>query len=256
MTPRVRAIIFANIAVYFLQMLSAGITSDLAFVPALILRRPWTLVTYMFAHAGLLHIGFNMLALFFFGPRVESRMGSARFTALYFISGISGALLSFALAPNSPIVGASAGVFGVMLGFAHYWPREHIYIWGILPVQARVLVIITTVFALMSGFSGSRSGVADFAHLGGYAGAFIYMLWLERSKTSFRRRVERAPKLPASLRTRRPNVDLSKVHELNRTEVNRILDKIGESGMESLTPAERMFLSNFVPPDDRVPPMS
>ena len=150
-------------------------------------------MTYMFLHGGLMHLGFNMLALFFFGPRVEERMGSQRFTILYFLSGLSGAIVSFFFSPNAPIIGASAGVFGVMMAFAYFWPNVPIHVWGIIPVPARMLVIITTVLALWSGLGGVRSGVAHFAHLGGYAGAYLYLRWLDRTRTAFRRKATAAP---------------------------------------------------------------
>src|SRR4029079_11028565 len=99
--------------------------------------RPWTLVTYMFLHAGLGHIFWNMLGLYFFGPRVESRMGSQRFITLYFVSGIVGALFSVVLAPRFAVLGASGAVLGVLMAFARFWPRERLYIWGVLPIDAR-----------------------------------------------------------------------------------------------------------------------
>ena len=258
MTPVVRALLIANVAVFFLQMTtSPALTNALVFVPQYAIYRPWTIVTYMFLHGGFTHILFNMIALFFFGPRVEARIGSRRFTVLYFLSGISGALLSLALAPGAAILGASAGVFGVMLGFAHFWPHEPIYIWGVLPVPARILVIITTVITLWSGFGGFGGGVAHFAHLGGFAGAFLYLHWIERGRGNFRRKVTAAP--PEAIQranTGYKRIDMATVHEVNRDEVNRILDKISADGIGSLTPQERLFLSNFVPMDDRVPPTS
>jgi membrane associated rhomboid family serine protease len=255
-TNWVRFLLYANVGVFFLQLVQPGIERWLLFYPPWMFTRPWTLVTYMFLHGGLMHILFNMLGLFFFGSQVEARLGGRRFLTLYFISGVSGAVLSYILSPASPIVGASAGVFGVMLAFAKFWPDEVIMIWGIIPVPARVLVIITTLFAIWSGFGGVGSGIAHFAHLGGYAGAFLYLLWLDRVAGSFRKRAEGATAPKPSWGNKRPNVDLSRVHELNRDEVNRILDKISARGVGSLTPQERTFLSNFVPPDDRVPPVS
>lgn len=251
MTPVVRTLLIANLGAFLLQLSLPGLASSFAFVPRLALIRPWTVVTYMFLHGGLWHIGLNMLALFFFGPRLEARLGSRRFTILYFLSGISGAVVSFIFSPLAPIIGASAGVFGVMMGFAIYWPNEPIYIWGILPVPARLLVIITTLLALWSGFGGGRSGIAHFAHLGGYAGAFLYLRWLDRSRTAFKRKA--AAPTPAADRSmsRYRKIDMASVHEVNRDEVNRILDKISAQGIGSLTPQERTFLSNFVPPDDR-----
>jgi membrane associated rhomboid family serine protease len=252
----VRILLFANIIAFFVQMTMPAFTDPLVFVPALILLRPWTIVTYMFLHGGIMHIAFNMLALFFFGPRVEERLGQRQFVILYFLSGISGALLSFAFAPNAPIIGASAAIFGVMLAFAYFWPDTPILIWGIIPVPARLLVILTTVFALWSGFGGVGGGIAHFAHLGGYAGAFLYLKWLERSRTAFRQRaVSPAPAVKRRL-AKTPSIDLGKVHEVNRDEVNRILDKINAQGIGSLTPEEQVFLSHFAAPDDKAPPVS
>ena len=250
MTPWVQRLLIANVLVFFLQMTMPGITSMLDFVPALILSRPWTVVTYMFLHGGIGHIFGNMLALFFFGPRVEQRMGSERFFALYFISGISGALLSFIFSPMSPIIGASGAVFGVTLAFAQFWPRDKIYIWGVLPVEARWLVIGYTVYTLFAVREGG-SGIAHFAHLGGFLGAFIYLQFLSRNAAGRRFRQQAAAAPPPAAIGDWSRVDQSSIHEVNRDEVNRILDKISATGITSLTPAERQFLSNFVPPDDR-----
>jgi membrane associated rhomboid family serine protease len=250
MTPWVRRLLAANVIVFFLQYAMPGLADPFVFFPRYILLRPWTIVTYMFLHAGVTHILFNMIALFFFGPRVEARLGSRRFVQLYFVSGISGALVSFVFAPASAIVGASAAVFGVMLAFALFWPRDQILIWGILPIEARWLIVITTALALWSGLQGSRGGVADFAHLGGYAGAWLFLRLIDPSRVAARFRARTVPRTDTGRLARWKQVDLSRVHEVNREELNRILDKISASGMESLTPQERAFLSNFVPPDD------
>jgi membrane associated rhomboid family serine protease len=92
-TPAVRTILIATVLAYFLQITVGGIENLFVFVPQLVFSRPWTIVTYMFLHGGITHILFNMLGLYFFGPRVESRIGSRRFTTLYFLSGVAGALL-------------------------------------------------------------------------------------------------------------------------------------------------------------------
>lgn len=251
MTPWVKRLLAANVIVFFLQYTMPGITSPFVFVPRAILFRPWTIVTYMFLHAGFTHILFNMIALFFFGPRVEARLGSRRFVQLYFVSGISGALFSFIFAPSSAILGASAAVFGVMLAFAIFWPRDRIYIWGVLPVEARWLVVFTTVLALWSGLRGSTGGVADFAHLGGYVGAWIFLRLVNPARQVARFRASTVAGLSPDRLTNWRRVDVNRVHEVNRDELNRVLDKINVSGLGSLTPEERLFLSNFVPPDDR-----
>ena len=254
MTPVVRALLIANVAAFFLQSTLQGLANPFVFVPALALARPWTVVTYMFLHGDLMHLLFNMIALFFFGMRVEERILSRPFAILYFLSGITGALLSVIFSPGSPIIGASGGVFGVMLAFAWFWPDERILIWGVLPVPARVLVILTTVFALWSGFGGVGGGIAHFAHLGGYLGAFLYLRWLDHKRTAFKRQATAAPPDAVRRVAGYKAIDLAKVHEVNREEISRILDKIGARGLGSLTPQETTFLSHFVPPDDPVPP--
>ena len=250
MTPWVQRFLIANVLIFFVQQTMPGLDRSLVLVPALLLARPWTLVTYMFLHAGFTHILFNMLGLYFFGPRVEQRIGSSRFFALYMISGITGGLLSF-YTPMVAIVGASGAIFGVLLAYARFWPRDQMLIWGIIPIEVRWLVLIYTLISLL----GIGSGVAHFAHLGGFLGAFLYLLWMERSAGARKfRQVATAPPpaKDATLGNWR-NVNRASIHAVNKEEVDRILDKISASGLASLTPQERLFLSNFVPPDDRKP---
>lgn len=246
MTPVVRLLLFANIAFFFVQYSQPALLEGLVFVPRYFLLRPWTAVTYMFLHGSMGHLFFNMLALFFFGPAVESRLGTRRFTILYFLSGLSGALLSLLFSPGSPIIGASAGVFGVSLAFAYFWPTAPILIWGIFPVQARILVIFTTLMAIFSGFSGALGGIAHFAHLGGYAGAFVYLKLLDRSRTAFKRRAATAPPEVTDRLKGWNAIDPSTVHEANRAEVTRLIEKVRQQGVSSLTGQERIFLSSFI----------
>jgi len=208
----------------------------------------------MFLHGSITHILFNMLGLYFFGPRVEERLGSRKFITLYLISGVAGALLSLIFARNASVVGASAAVFGVMLAFARFWPDVQILFMFFLPIQARFAVIIMTVMALYSGFSGSRSGVADFAHLGGFGGGYLYLKWLEYRAGTKQFRSKTVAAVGKDVLSNWKRVDPKSVHEVNRDEVNRILDKISAKGLSGLTASEKLFLSNFVPPDDRVPP--
>jgi membrane associated rhomboid family serine protease len=261
MTPWVTRLVVANVVMFALTytVLPNAITEYLVFIPRAILTRPWTLVTYMFLHGGLSHILFNMLGLFFFGSRVESRLGERRFITLYLVSGIAGALASLIFTPRAAVIGASAGVFGVMMAFAMFWPREKIYIWGVIPVEARILVAITTVFALFSGWTGRGGGVAHFAHLGGYVGAWAYLFYIGRNSAQrkFQQRMNAVePSVKRAVALNRDALNLSGVHQLTREEVDRILDKIGAEGMASLTPEELRFLSNFAPLDDRKPPPS
>lgn len=251
MTPWVQRLLIANVLVFFLQWTVPGLTEQFEFVPAAILARPWTMLTYMFVHGGFGHIFWNMLALYVFGPRVEQRIGSDRFFVLYMISGITGALLSFLLSPMAAVIGASGAIFGVMLAYARFWPHDRVYIYFLIPIEVRWLVIIYTVISLV-GFGG---GVAHFAHLGGFAGAMLYLLYIDRHQGAkgFRRQASAPASAKDSQLGNWRKVDRDRVHAVNREEVDRILDKISASGLASLTPQERLFLSNFVPPDDRKP---
>jgi membrane associated rhomboid family serine protease len=250
-TPWIRNLIAITVMVFVLQLAVPEVTGWLAFFPPAIVTRPWTIITYMFVHDpnSFTHIIFNMIALYFFGPRVEAIMGSRRFLTLYFVAGMAGALLSLVLAPRSPIIGASGAVYGVLLAFAMRWPRERVLIWGIIPVEVRWLVVGTTALSLYGGFSGG-SGVAHFAHLGGYLGAFLYLKWVQNRAPA--KQWERKLKGPAPSAIPLGDwkrVNIASVHEANRDEVNRILDKINTSGVNSLTAQERTFLQHFVPKD-------
>jgi membrane associated rhomboid family serine protease len=252
MTPWVRRLLAANAIMYLASLVYPILFYRLQLVPALIPTRPWTLVTYMFLHdpSGFSHILFNMLALYFFGSRVELRIGSRHFILLYLISGIAGGLLSLAFTPRASIIGASGAVFGVSFAFAYFWPRERIYIWGVLPIEARWLVILTAGIAIFGGFTGGQGGIAHFAHLGGYVGGWFYLWWMDRRATAGRRAWQAKVTAPAgTVDSRRVDtIDVSRIHPVNRDEVNRILDKIRVSGLESLTGEERTFLSHFAGP--------
>jgi membrane associated rhomboid family serine protease len=254
LTPWVQRLLIANFAVFILTALSPLILRELAFVPALILTRPWTLVTYMFAHAGFMHIFFNMIGLFFFGPPLEARWGSSTFIKFYLISGLGGAVFSFLFAFHYPVVGASGAVFGIMLAFAIHWPNMPIYIWGILPVPAKYLVGVLVVMSLMSAMGGGGGNIAHFAHIGGFVFAFIYMKAAGLTGGSFgglrqkfsKRRLSvvrgRDPQpepraRPEPRAEQRPAPDPRLLDELDR-----VLDKIRSDGMSSLTAAERRLL--------------
>jgi membrane associated rhomboid family serine protease len=255
MTPWVLRLIVANVAMYFLQGLSPYVTYQLQLVPAEILQHPWTPITYMFLHdpSSPTHLLFNMIGLFFFGPRVESRLGGRHFLGLYFTSGITGAILSL-LTPHFAIVGASGAIFGVMLAFAIYWPHDRIYIWGILPVEARWLIIIMTAMSLAGGMHITHSNLAHFAHLGGFAGGYLYLRWADLTSKTREFKV-RATNPVARKLINSQTADLQRwariprdsMHEVNRSEVNRILDKISAQGIGSLTQGEREVLDRFSP---------
>jgi membrane associated rhomboid family serine protease len=250
MTKWVRFLLIANVVIYFAQQTMTGFTENFWLIPALALHRPWTVVTYMFLHGDIMHIGFNMLGLWIAGVRVEARLGSERFIILYFVSGLTAALFGFIFAYNQAVIGASGAIFGLMMAYAYFWPREKFLIYFIIPIEARVLVVAYTAISIF-GLRGG-GGTAHYAHLGGLVGAFIYLQFLSRNAGARKFKSKAvAPKVASPRQINWQKVDPKKVHEVNRDELNRILDKVSKSGLNSLTPDELRFLMNFVPPDDR-----
>jgi membrane associated rhomboid family serine protease len=254
MTPWVKRLLIANLAVFVLTSYEPAFGNILAFYPRAILFQPWGVFTYMFVHAGFRHIFWNMLLLFFFGPRLERHMGGKYFIRLYLLSGLGGAAFSFLFAPLAGVVGASGAIFGVLLGFAYFWPRERIYIYFIIPVEARILVGLAAAISLFSGISGSASGTAHFAHLGGFAAGYAYLRWRKKRymnqwssvptpKAAMEKAVSRVDEKEAKRRW--SSIRLDELHELNRDEVARILKKLEESGARSLTFDERSLLDRF-----------
>jgi membrane associated rhomboid family serine protease len=257
MTPWVLRLIVANVAVYFLTSSQILDWRYVALVPGAILVQPWGIFTYMFVHGGFWHLAFNMLGLFFFGPRLEIQLGGKSFLWLYLLSGLGGAAFSFLFARSGAVVGASGAVFGVLLGFAYFWPRERIYIWGIVPVEARWLVGVLAAMALYSGLSGAQGNVAHFAHLGGFVAGYLYLRWQKRKYLKqWEPMVNPNVKLAKSAsRTsdgealrRWASIQTDGLHEVNREEVLRLLQKAQNEGASALTLGERAMLDRFTTP--------
>jgi membrane associated rhomboid family serine protease len=167
--------------VFMLQNLSPYLTGYLALSPLAVFRGwVWQFVTYMFVHGGVRHILFNMLALFFFGTQVERRMGSGEFLLYYLVTGVLSGAFSFFIywgtGTGAPLVGASGALFAVELAYAAFFPDSVIYIWGILPLRAPVMVIACTLIELVSSVTGLRTGVAHLTHLAGFAVGWLYFL--------------------------------------------------------------------------------
>ncbi|HYT72354.1 MAG TPA: rhomboid family intramembrane serine protease [Gemmatimonadales bacterium] len=259
MTPWVRRLLVANLVVLLLQMtifVNPRFLYAFGFVPLRALAQPWTFVTYMFLHTGPLHLAVNLLALFVFGSAVEERMGSGPFLGYYLLCGLGGAALSYLLMQLRPVdvvVGASAAVYGVMLAFAWAWPDQPIYVFLLPgPIPAKWLVTFVAAISLALAIFPPADKVAHLAHLGGFAAGFLYLklgdLRLARAERHLRResqptvlvhpgRVARGS--DAVAKPRRPERDLA------QAEIDRVLDKISARGIESLTPAERKFLTEM-----------
>jgi membrane associated rhomboid family serine protease len=260
LTPWVRRLLAAMAAVYLLQVtifLSPWLADTFGYTPSRSLRQPWTFITYAFLHGGFLHILFNALVLFMFGTPVERQLGSHRFIRLYLYSALGGALLSLAFVPligDRTIVGASGAVFGVMLAFVLEWPDAPVLIFPLpVPIKAKWLVTFMAAMAILAGFGGARDGVAHFAHLGGFVTAYLYLRGAELLARSRQAAMERTPAVlvrpPGSDAARRAEAfgppRRSGADAALKAEVDRVLDKISQRGLQSLTAEERRFLDEI-----------
>jgi membrane associated rhomboid family serine protease len=255
LTKWVGRLIAANIVVFVLTMSSDELFVLLTLYPSAALVRPWTVVTYMFVHGGTMHLLFNMIGLVFFGPRLESRLGSKSFLALYFLSGLGGAALSFVFARDTGVVGASGAVYGILMGFAMFWPHERMIIFPIpVPLEARVVVAGYVALSIVQGVGGAASGIAHFAHLGGALFAFLYLRWaawhLGAAKRDFQQKLrpEASPRGVVGDQValeRWRGISVASMHELNRGEVERLLAKAERDGPGSLSQSERDFLDRM-----------
>ncbi len=154
---------------------------------------PWQLVTYGFLHGSLLHLLVNMLALYMFGSDIERVFGQQRYLAYYLACVVTAAVAQLLVSATSgsppyPTLGASGGVFGVLLAFALYFPRRTVMlIFPPIPMPAWLFVTLYGVVELYLGITGTQAGVAHFAHLGGMLGGYA-MIRYWRRRPPFRRR--------------------------------------------------------------------
>jgi membrane associated rhomboid family serine protease len=184
MPPVTLALLVANVAMFLLEMAGGGgaFVSMLALWPGDRFQ-PWQLVTYSFLHGSVTHIFFNMLALYMFGGEIERLFGSRFYVAYYFASVIAAALCHLAITflmggPPIPTVGASGGVFGLLLAFGMYFPHRRVMLlFPPIPMSARTFVILFGILELVLGVTGTQAGVAHFAHLGGMLGGWLMILY-------------------------------------------------------------------------------
>jgi membrane associated rhomboid family serine protease len=199
MTPVVRSLLIACIVVFGLQYL-LGDVLELYFAlwpPARDAGNPdflpWQIVSYAFLHGGVTHLLFNMFALYMFGPDIERLMGSKRFLVYYLVCVVGAALAQLLVlhmigTPPVPTVGASGGIFGLLLAYGMAYPRRKLMlIFPPIPMPAWLFVTLYGLLELYLGLTGSNAGVAHFAHLGGMVGGLALLLYWRSQRLSPRR---------------------------------------------------------------------
>lgn len=190
--PVTQALLLANVALYFLESLVGGnLLSTFALWPLGEGFWPWQIGTYAFLHGSFEHLFFNMLGLWMFGAELEQLWGQRRFVQFYGASVIAAALVQLAvnamLGTHGPTIGASGGLFGLLLAFAMIFPNRIILLFFVIPLKAKWLVLLYGIVELYQGAYVMNSGIAHFAHLGGMLGGLLTLRYW-RGQPPFGRR--------------------------------------------------------------------
>ncbi len=260
MPPGLRFIITANVVVYLLMVLGGSTVrgifiSSFGFFadPAIALTQPWRIFTYMFLHANLFHILFNMLWVWWLGRMVEDQLGTKNFLTIYFGAGIGGALINVVVVSIFgggliPTVGASGAVFGIMVVFAMLFPTFKLMLLLLPPIEARFLVAGLIAIDLL--FISASDGIARIVHLGGafwgyallklYYRGYNYDAWITAIGERFSRK--KTDTYTAKNKKMYSVSDAEIVEEEEQSELDRILDKISKKGYEGLTAEEKRRL--------------
>lgn len=222
----------------------------------------WRFIGFQFLHANLGHLFFNMLALYFFGPMVERYLGSKRYLAFYLLSGIFGALMYMTLnlggyvvslfsneavsipgllfnSPTTPLIGASAGVFGVLMAGAYLAPNAIVLLFFILPMRLRTLAYALVAVSLLTILTSGANAGGEAGHLGGALAGF-YFIRHPKHLHGFFDIIGRVDPTSHHYRGRRGGRGTRRP---GRTEIDRILDKITAKGLQSLTEKEKRALA-------------
>jgi len=186
--PTTQALIGLNVIAYALQSLIGGdLFANLALWPLASEFAPWQIVTYGFLHGSLMHLLFNMFGLYMFGSDIESVWGQRRFVTYYMTCIVTAAIAQLTVTSMTgslhPTVGASGGVFGLLLAFGMMFPRRIVVLlFPPIPMPAWLFVTLYGVIELYLGITGTASGVAHFAHLGGMVGGYFLITYWRAGK--------------------------------------------------------------------------
>jgi len=280
MTRAVQWLLALNIGVYFLQLTLFGsdaVFSALALNPTRFPAAWWTIVTYMFVHAWLAHLAFNLFTLWMFGPRLEQIWGTRVFVQFYLWCGLGGAVAHLLLAQNSSVVGASGAISGVLVAYAIHWPDDEVYLFGLIPMKSRWLIAAMIAMNIIFALSPS-SGIDWTAHVGGMGFGWLFlklysMGGLDRVRGWVSSVPEESEDMPRAVpRARSPMSDRQRgVDEIvarsnavvlreskplqhvpkqetpkeYTARVNTVLDKISRQGIASLSRDERRLLEDM-----------
>lgn len=275
--PVIKYLLITNVSIFLLQIFFERITIGgygldnyiyyyLALNPLEGNFQIFQLITYQFLHGGFTHLFFNMFALWMFGMELEYLWGSRRFAFYYLVCGIAAGLAHIFISPlltgnAAPTIGASGAVYGILVAFAMYFPDRPIFLYFLFPVKAKYLIGFYIILEFLS--VGSASYIAHLAHLGGAVCGFVLVKAFRKNlfdidKLFYRTKSKfRVYYKSDEIRNPRKYVETEKVKEayyeelnsneedfsnITQEEIDRILDKISESGYSKLTEREKKIL--------------
>ena len=247
LTPVIKILLYANIIIFLLEVLvappvRAHLVALLGLsVQGLRARAFWQLGTYMFLHGSTTHLFMNMLALYLIGPALERSLGRKLFLVLYLFSGVLGGIGFLLMDPQGVCIGASGAVFGVFGAFVALYPRERMVLLFLpfIQFEAWVFALIFIGIELLYLVAGRGGNIAHSAHVAGAVAGFVFMRVLMRRAAHGRGGFR---PLSSFFRFRGGRADSDPYAAMDRYEVDRILDKVAESGIGSLTRSEREVL--------------
>jgi membrane associated rhomboid family serine protease len=258
LTPWVSRLLVLNAVVYIVLqtvLTAPAFLESLEFDPESFGRHPWSALTYLFVHPGIVHLGLTSLLLWAFGPPVERKLGSRAFILYYLYCGLGTALLAFGLSgflPMPPVVGASGALFGIVLAFVLRWPETEIMLFPVpRPLSVRTLLTVMVGIDIIAAF-WTKDGLAHSAHVGGVIAGYAFFRIQDltarraavRPATVVRRPVVTPMRMQETAAELRPAIPHAETRiDYSDAEVDRVLDKIAQFGIQSLTSQERRFLS-------------
>jgi len=253
MLPGVRNLVIANCVVFLLSVIvGPAFYRHFGLVPQLVLgeRWIWQPLTYMFVHGGFLHFFFNIFMLWMFGMAVEAQWGTKEFLKFYFICGLGVAAVTVLLGPASttPLIGASGAIYGLLVAFAMLYPDAVIYLYFFIPLRAAHWAVLCGLIEFFAMATEGNSGVARFAHLAGMAIGYVYLRWWWEFRLRMKSLLRAAGPAQTAARAHRPAQGRgapTSPKPASMEEVDRILDKILASGLDSLTEEEREVMKRY-----------
>lgn len=254
MSPGVKNIILANIAVFVFSTLGGNsFYEHFGLVPRLVVEQRWLWqpLTYLFVHGGFFHIFFNVFMLWMFGMPVEAQWGTREFIKFYFICGLGVAAVTIAIGPHSsvPLIGASGAIYGLLVAFAMIYPDSVVYLYFLIPIKAAHMALLCGLVEFFAMTTDGNQGVARFAHLAGMVVGYIYIRWWSELELRARAALSGLSVVSgykdSRSAPRRRESGPRRDDPVAMEEIDRILDKILASGMESLTNEEREIMRRY-----------